>query len=95
MTNSREYTEAELKFMAVMAENGPSRCAWLGERMWGADSHGAVNCSCPFARPAGKMIKRLRQLGLVADPVRDKYGSKYHLTIKGQKVLSDQLQMSQ
>ena len=47
---------AAVKYMAIT-------CALLGYVLWGKPGRG--NCSCPWARPAGGVIKRLRARGLI------------------------------
>lgn len=60
--------------MLEMAENaamehlsrGPMTCANLGWLLWGArKGRQTWNCSCPFARPAGRVLRGLAKRGLV------------------------------
>lgn len=60
--------------MLEMAENaamehlyrGPLTCAVLGGLLWYGKHPGAYgNCSCPFARPAGRVLRGLQKRGLV------------------------------
>lgn len=47
---------------ALLLEHGPMRCGQLGSWLF-PDATGAVNCSCPYARIAGKATKRLQEQG--------------------------------
>ena len=58
MTLSRTETLALL----VLVRHGPITCANLGATLWNK-KRVAGNCSCPHARPAGAVIKRLRERG--------------------------------
>jgi hypothetical protein len=55
--------EADQRALAILRERGPLPCSQLGEALWGR--RGAGNCSCPWARPAGRLLHRLLKLGLV------------------------------
>jgi hypothetical protein len=55
--------EADKRALAILRRGGAMTCARLGEALWGRTGKG--NCSCPWARPAGKLLHRLRRLGLV------------------------------
>lgn len=57
-------TEIEKRALVILAR-GPTTCAVLGSELWANAHPGAGNCSCPFARPAGSLIKKLRARGLV------------------------------
>lgn len=35
----------------------------FGDAMWGRRGRGGSNCSCPYARQAGKVLNRLRACG--------------------------------
>lgn len=54
---------AEERALKLLAR-GPMSCASLGDALW-STRKSAGNCSCPYARPAGALIKRLRARGLV------------------------------
>jgi len=68
-------TDIEERAFRILAE-GPITCARLGERLWGKTGRG--NCSCPWARPAGALLKRLRERGLVRR-APDKHHTLYEL----------------
>ena len=53
----------EQRALLVIVKSNGATCANLGAELWGRAGNG--NCSCPWARPAGKVVKRLRELGLV------------------------------
>jgi hypothetical protein len=46
-----------------LLERGPMRCSELGELLWGVERRSAG--TCPWARAAGALVKRLRERGLV------------------------------
>lgn len=56
-------TESEAKALLYLVKHVYATCAMLGEHLWHKPGRG--NCSCPWARPAGGVIKRLRARGLV------------------------------
>lgn len=72
-------TEIDARALAIIVKRGPISCANLGDELWNR-RRSAGNCSCPYARPAGKVVKRLRELGLVEPEFR---GHKYQATTKG------------
>jgi hypothetical protein len=53
----------DARAMLVIVKNNGIGCATLGDQLWGKPGRG--NCSCPWARPAGVVMKRLRDKGLV------------------------------
>jgi hypothetical protein len=53
----------DARALLVVVKNNGITCARLGDELWGW--HTAGNCSCPWARPAGVVMKRLRVAGLV------------------------------
>jgi hypothetical protein len=57
--------------------SGPQTCANLGSALWGERPVGS-NCSCPWARPAGAVLKRLLKRGIVCR-VPDKHHTLYGL----------------
>ena len=56
-------SETEVRALKLLARHGPHTCANLGDVLW-STRKSAGNCSCPYARPAGALLKRLRFLGL-------------------------------
>jgi len=68
----------EARVLLVVVKNNGITCANLGAELWGSERHSGrgSNCSCPWARPAGKVMGRLRSKGLVEldnDPDRFRY----------------------
>lgn len=52
-------TAIELKMLRILAEQGPISAARAGDALWG--NHNAMGDStCPYARNAGCVLKRLR-----------------------------------
>lgn len=68
-------SDVEQRAVAILAR-GPTTCARLGEELWGRNAAG--NCSCPWARPAGALLKRLVECGVV-HRVPDKHNTLYAL----------------
>jgi hypothetical protein len=71
-------TDADRRALRVIINYGGISCATLGEKLWGRPGLGS--CSCPWARPAGCVIKRLMTAGLVRrrnDPDRFLYEATY------------------
>lgn len=62
-----EPTLTELAMLgAVLKLNHRGTCAALGDFLWGQFSkRGYSNCSCPYARPAGRVLASLVRRGLV------------------------------
>jgi hypothetical protein len=59
-------TATQLAALKLIVAHGPISCANLGDSLWGINSNKrSSNCSCPFARPAGKVVKGLVKLGFV------------------------------
>lgn len=56
-------SQTDVKALEAL-KRGPMTCANLGSELWGANRRGG-NCSCPWARPAGKLLHRLERRGLV------------------------------
>jgi hypothetical protein len=57
--------------LALLRERGPQTCARLGDALWHKGGRG--NCSCPYARPAGRLLHHMLALGLVERrPTRDR-----------------------
>jgi len=48
--------------VGILRDYGPMRCGVLGNWLF-PNATGAVNCSCPYARIAGKVTKRLKEQG--------------------------------
>ena len=56
---------------------------YVGSELWGERQRGG-NCSCPWARPAGKVLKRLERAGL-AEWVHEGSSWGWRVTEKGKK----------
>ena len=79
-----DLTPIDAEALAIIVKRGPISCANLGDALWyGKTERRYGNCSCPFARPAGKVVARLRRLGLVCPEDR---GLKYEATARGRAV---------
>lgn len=61
-TSKRTLDEMADEAFVILKKHGPMRCGVLGSWLFPAAT-GAVNCSCPYARIAGKITKRLRDQG--------------------------------
>jgi len=62
-------------------------CANLGDELWSTKKI-AGNCSCPYARPAGAIVKRLRARGLVErHRVDGDHRTFYRATRAGEKLI--------
>lgn len=70
-----ELTAVEQRAVAVLSR-GPTTCARLGDALWGR--RGSGNCSCPWARPAGALLKRLVERGVVRR-IPGEYATLYEL----------------
>ena len=57
-------SEAEARALLVIVKNVCITCANLGDYLWNT-KRVAGNCSCPYARPAGAIVKKLRARGFV------------------------------
>ncbi|MBV8722465.1 MAG: winged helix-turn-helix transcriptional regulator [Candidatus Eremiobacteraeota bacterium] len=57
-------TPIEARALRLIIKHGPITCANLGDHLW-PDKPRPSSCSCPFARPAGAVVKRLKARGLV------------------------------
>ncbi|KKM57079.1 hypothetical protein LCGC14_1550960 [marine sediment metagenome] len=75
---SIELTESEQEMLIQIYHNGPARCSELGELLWGRARGSSTN---PFSRPAGAIIKRLRDKSLVREGYTLARG--YEITDKG------------
>jgi len=79
-------TPTQLAALKLITKLGPISCANLGDYLWGINGKGGSNCSCPFARPAGKVIAGLVKLGLVERcRVRNEHRTLYMATHTGRK----------
>lgn len=74
-------TPTEKRAMAYLYRE-PASCASLGELLWGR--RGLSNCSCPWARPAGKVLAGLHKRGLVEREVGSV--NRYQLTARGRRM---------
>jgi hypothetical protein len=54
----------EQRAVDIIKERGHVTCAQLGDALWGESGRGG-NSTCPWARSAGKVIKRLVECGVV------------------------------
>lgn len=52
-------TETELKMLRILAEKGPISAANAGDALWG-NENASGQSTCPYARNAGCVLKRLR-----------------------------------
>lgn len=77
-------TETETRALAIIVERGSVTCANLGGELW-KDSHRGKGSgsSCPFARPAGRIVKSLIEQGLVERDFSDKHHTLYRATALG------------
>ena len=60
-------TDTERRVLEAIRDCGrPASAANIGDKVWrrGPGDRRYGNCSCPFARPAGRVLKRLREMGL-------------------------------
>lgn len=57
-------TESQREMLALLTPE-PQRCAGLGERLWhhGRGNQASGTSTCPWARPAGKVLRHLEKLG--------------------------------
>lgn len=88
-TYGNRDTPIEVRALRAIGKHVRISPANLGAVLWGW--HTASNCSCPWARPAGAVIKRLRKQGLV-ERVHDKSGndrSLYKITRAGERKLCE------
>ena len=54
-------SNSDLAALKRLREVGTTTCARFGDMLWGSNRAG--NCSCPWARPAGKVLRRLERAG--------------------------------
>jgi len=60
---STDLSKSEARALLAVVKYVALTCANLGAELWG--KRGRANCSCPWARPAGAVIKKLRARGFV------------------------------
>ena len=58
-------TDTEQRTLRMLLKRGPLSCTEIGETLWGETCQSNPNRQA-FARPAGKVVRRLRRDGLVA-----------------------------
>jgi DNA-binding MarR family transcriptional regulator len=75
-------SSTQLRALVLIGRHGPITCASLGADLWGSDRRSS-NCSCPWARPAGRVIASLRRRGLVDRDAHTMDRFAYVLTSKG------------
>jgi len=83
-------TEIEARALACIRDFGrPVSAANLGDMVWrkGPQDRRYGNCSCPFARPAGKVLKRLREMGLTELVSTNDRSCLHGLTGRGRRLL--------
>jgi hypothetical protein len=61
-----DLTEGDVKALRLLVSFqgrliGPGA---FGDTLWGRRDRGGSNCSCPYARPAGKVLNRLKRAAL-------------------------------
>lgn len=54
--------EIERKVLALLKR--PMTCNEVGENLWGGTGRN-YQCTAPYARPAGKIVRRLQKKGLI------------------------------
>lgn len=61
-----ELTAVEHEMFMLLTTSEPKRCAYLGEQLWhfGRGLRAKGTSTCPWARPAGKVLHRLKDKGL-------------------------------
>lgn len=61
--DAAQLSEAEARALFALVKHVYMTCAVLGAQLWGTKN--LSNCSCPWARPAGAVIKKLKARGFV------------------------------
>ena len=61
-TEARTLDQMADEAYEILKKYGPMRCGVLGSWLF-PKATGAANCSCPYARIAGKVTKRLLKQG--------------------------------
>lgn len=84
-------TEREIDALRSLMKYGPMTCANLGEEIWIGGRGGGYRPlsiyrggTCPYARPAGRIVHRLERLGL-ADRKYDGHRTLYRVTPYGEE----------
>ena len=75
-------TEAERKMLAVMRGGSAARAS-----TWGAERYGGDRKPQSYARPAAKVLQRLRVLGYVSRD-SERWGTFWTITKAGQEALA-------
>lgn len=66
-------TAGDARALALLcSQPGLIRTGAFGEYLWAGRDRRAGNCSCPWARPAAKVLNRLSRAGLAEFVVRDR-----------------------
>jgi hypothetical protein len=85
MSDATPLTAADERALAILAEQtalvGPG---YFGDLLWGERGYHGSNCSCPYARPAGKVLNRLKAAGL-AEWVHEKDSWGWRATAQGRR----------
>jgi hypothetical protein len=93
LITSKHGTVSTIDVLRVLIKYGPMTCANLGAELWsGGRGAGASalnhrsygNCSCPFARPAGRMVARMVQAGFAERTYVD-HRTLYRVTSAGER----------
>lgn len=58
-----DLSDIERKAIAFLASGRGRTCNEVGEHLWGEQGYHGSACSCPFARPAGRLLHKLKRLG--------------------------------
>ena len=85
--NEWGLSDLDARALLIVVKNNWITCARLGDQLWGKPGRG--NCSCPWARPAGVVVKRLRKRGLVEQDRQVKDLTAYRPTRAVERVLSE------
>jgi len=85
---STALSTSEARALLFIVKHVHTTCANLGYELWGKPGRG--NCSCPWARPAGVVIKKLRARGFVDQHrVEGDPRTFYRATWRGEKHVRD------
>lgn len=76
-------TITERRALDIIARRGPISCANLGDELWG--HRASSNCSCPYARPAGRVVKSLIRRELVMRSFETDRTTRYVVTLSGRR----------
>jgi len=77
----------DARALLIIVKRTGITCANLGAELWGRRAY--VNCSCPWARPAGVVMKRLRLAALVEIDRKENVLTVYRPTRKVARLLVD------